>query len=86
MNECTVNKHNLDVMHLGCCTYCGGSRIVPAERPTPPEGKGYSLEDMEKAVEFGFRQCSAHGYIDLKEHGNFIASLPPQPVKDETKL
>ncbi len=37
MSTCTPNKHNLDVMHLGCCTNCGGNKIVDAERLAPPE-------------------------------------------------
>jgi formate dehydrogenase assembly factor FdhD len=34
MSKCSSSHfHNLDVIHRGCCTHCGGTNIVPANRP-----------------------------------------------------
>lgn len=45
---CSANSHNLDVMHLGCCTTCGGNKIVPADRPSPhPSAEAVSGQDNQ---------------------------------------
>jgi len=50
--------------------------------PTPPEGKGYSEQDMERLAEAVM--CNQKDYVTDKYFvKNFIASLPPQPVKDD---
>jgi hypothetical protein len=46
---------------------------------TPPQGdRAFSMEDMEKAVEFGYRQNVLNGCINFKEQSDFISSLNKQ--------
>jgi len=55
------------------------------ESPTPSEGKGYSLEDMEACFAEGVNAGVTINDLPTPRHRfkDFIASLPPQPVKDD---
>lgn len=41
-------SHNLDVIHLGCCTTCGGTHLLPTTAPVsePKEAGGKSIDDI----------------------------------------
>lgn len=66
---CTPNSHNLDVMHLGCCTTCGGNKIVPADRPSPHPSAEAVSENMDIAIKALQRIANPVKYFrdELKE-------------------
>jgi len=61
------------------------------ESPTPPEGKGYSLQQVadtwdaanDYAKEREDYRYGKRGPFQYPNKETFIASLPPQPVKDD---
>ncbi len=52
--SCTPNGHNLDIMHLGACTDCGGNKLVPADRPvaalSAPAGEREDREYVNRNI------------------------------------
>jgi len=84
-----------DKMRHELTQYVCGEHFDKAVRPyvkypdhTPPEGKGYSLEALEKRLTEFLMDKSRLMHINLFRDANslsheFFASLPPQPVKDD---
>jgi len=75
----------------------GARMFAQSAESTPPEGKGYSLEDMEKLLQDAEKLlCRAYGFnhedmgwdVDFEDWKELytkinIASLPSPPVKDD---
>jgi len=93
-----VHAYGTDVMHEIQSLFWKAINAIQLQRTpsvlssrtvedAPPEGKGYSLEDMEKAFDAGYKhgwgQSEFEGESVTTTKKQFLASLPPQPVKDD---
>lgn len=53
-------------------------------RRTTQQG-GYSMEDMKKAVDFGYRQNDKNGHISIPELKQFLSTLPSTVKQNDKK-
>lgn len=93
--KCTPNGHNLDVLHIGACTNCGGNKIVHAERPNEGDeiekiATGY-VENIFKGSEvdkdgddWQGHLCHAIALLEFTELKGYVLTQPA-PQDTETR-